>query len=238
MEASLWNEVAQFYQPSLRNISGPYDRSYGMDMERYVAVTGVWMRSVLDAKAAPFPTISASTDHLADLWFAPHIAILKTRIPPAAFAKFKRFEGEHLVRKQITEDRIATAWIGANVIFGGEATDKTKDVGPTSQFHPATVQWRTPSGEIGWVQLVQSPMIDAAADKSGLTISANGTVRLRIHAKDIGQAKITEKSWELPGLRVAVACDAKNFSVEKTDDAINVVYADMSTLRLDISAQK
>ena len=238
MEAALWNEIASFYQPSLRNISGPYDRSYGMDMGRYVAVTGVWMRSVLDAQIAPFPTITASTDHLADLWFAPHIAILKTRIPPSALIKFKRFEGEHLVRKQITEDRVATAWIGAHLIFGGEATNKTKDVGSTSQFHPATVQWRTPSGEIGWVQLVQSPMINVIADKRGLTITATGTVRLRIHANNMAQSKIVQTSWELPGLRVVVTSDAKNFNVERTGDTIDLVYVEMSKLRLDISTQK
>ena len=32
MEASLWRELANYYQPRLRNISGPYDRAYGMDM--------------------------------------------------------------------------------------------------------------------------------------------------------------------------------------------------------------
>jgi hypothetical protein len=53
MEASLlWNDIADFYQPSLRNISGPYGRSYGMDMESYVAATGLWLRSVLPAAQA------------------------------------------------------------------------------------------------------------------------------------------------------------------------------------------
>ena len=50
MEAGLWRDIATLYQPELRNISGPYDRAYGMDMESYVSVDGVWMRTVLDAK--------------------------------------------------------------------------------------------------------------------------------------------------------------------------------------------
>jgi hypothetical protein len=234
MEAAMWKDIASFYNPLLRNVSGPYDRSYGMDMESYVSIVGVWMRTVLDAQAAPLPAIAASTDHVADAWFAPHLAILGTRIPPDALAKIKKFEGEHLLHKQITAERVATAWIGRDVIFGGESTNKTKDAGTTTQFHPATVQWRTPSGEIGWVRLMQSPMIDATADKQGLTISATGTVRLRIHAKDIVQTKISQTAWELPGLHVAVSSDAKTFSMEKAGDAIDLVYVAMTGMRLDI----
>ena len=207
-------------------------------MESYVSVVGVWMRSVLDAKSAPLPPIAASTDHVADVWFAPHITILGTQIPADAFAKMKKFEGDHQLHKQITEERVATAWIGRDVIFGGESTNKTKDAGTTTQFHPATVQWRTPSGEIGWVRLVQSPMIDVVADQHGLKISATGTIRLRIHAKEMVQAKVNEKQWELPGLRVSVDSDAKSFSIEKADDAIDLIYSGMTTMTLNIEAVK
>ena len=234
MEATLWRDIASFYQPELRNISGPYDRSYGMDMESYVSVVGVWMRSALDAQKAPLPQVSATTDHVADVWFAPHIAILGTSIPPDALKKMTTFQGNHLLHKQITEDRVATAWIARDVVYGGEATSKTKDEGTGTQFHAATVQWRTPSGKIGWVQVTQSPMIDAVADEHGLTISATGTIRLRIHATDMQQAKVTATSWELPGLRVTVASDAKSFSMETTGDAIDLIYSDMTKMRLDI----
>jgi hypothetical protein len=234
MEATLWRNLADFYQPDLRNESGPYDRAYGMDMESYVSLVGVWMRTALDAQSAPLPALTASTDHLPDLWFAPHIAILGTRIPLDALARMKKFDGEHLLRKQITEQRVATAWIGRDVIYGGEATGKTKDTGATTQFHPATIQWRTPSGEIGWVRLVQSPMVDATADEHGLTISTTGTIRLRIHAKDMAQAKIGANVWDLPGLQVAVRSDAKNFSLEKVEGGIDLVYSGITGMRLGI----
>ncbi|HEY4380898.1 MAG TPA: hypothetical protein VGN01_11170 [Acidobacteriaceae bacterium] len=237
MEASLWRELANYYQPNLRNISGPFDRAYGMDMEDYVSVVGVWMRSALDAATAPLPKPTPMTDHLADLWFAPHIAILGTRIPADAMKQMTSFAGERLVHKQIDASRVATAWIGRDVIFGGEATNKTKDAGTTTQFHPATVQWRTPSGEIGWVQLVQCPPVDATADAHGLTISTSGTVRLRIHAKDLVQKQVTEKDWQLPGLHIAVNSDAKSFSVEPASHAIDLVYSGIKGMRLDITTQ-
>jgi hypothetical protein len=146
----------------------------------------------------------------------------------------RKFDGERLLRKQITDQRVATAWIGRDVIYGGEASSKTKDAGTTTQFHPATLQWRTPSGEIGWVLLVQSPMVDATADEHGLTISTTGTIRLRIHAKDMAQAKISADAWDLPGLQVAIRSDAKNFSLEKVEGGIELVYSGITGMRLEI----
>ena len=236
MEAALWRELANYYQPSLRNISGPYDRAYGMDMESYVSVVGVWMRTALDAAHAPLPTLKGTTDHLPDLSFAPHMAILGTQIPPDALARMKTFAGEHLVRKQIDNQRVASAWIGKDVVFGGETTSRTRDSGTTTQFHPATAQWRTPSGEIGWIQLVQSPMVDAAADAHGLTISTAGTVRWRIHAKGLVQKYVDKTGWDLPGLHVAVTSDAKRFSMERSSDTLDLVYSGMNEMRLEIKA--
>jgi len=234
MEVRLWRDLANYYQPALRNISGPFDRAYGMDMERYVSVVGVWMRSGLDSSAAPLPSLAAATEHLADIWFAPHIAILGTQIPADALAEMKQFSGEHLVRQKIDAGRVATAWIGRTAIFGGETTGKTRDAGTTTQFHPATIQWRTPSGEIGWVQLIQCPPVDATADERGLSIATNGTVRLRIHAKGLAKGQIAVAQWLLPGLHVAVASDNKAFAVKDAPDSIDLVYSDMSHMRLDI----
>jgi len=239
MEAGLWRDIAEYYQPALRNISGPYDRAYGMDMESYVAVDGVWMRSVMDEKIAPLPiNPTFTTDHVGDLYFAPQIAILGTRIPADAMSKMLKFSGPHLVRKQITDQRVATAWIGSDVVFGGEATDKTKDISGTSQFHPVTIQWRTPSGEIGWVQLTKTPMIDATADPHGITISASGLVGFRIHAKGMAKDDIVAGDWKMPGLDVKVSSDVKSFSVMKAtgaaDDSLDVVYPDITGMRLEI----
>jgi hypothetical protein len=235
MEAGLWRNLASLYQPNLRNLSGPYDRAYGMDMESYVSVVGVWMRTVLDAKHAPLAPITPTTDHLADIWFAPHLAVIGTRIPADALKQMTGFQGEHLARAQITDQRIATAWIGSRVIFGGEATSKTKDAGPGSQFHPATIQWRTPSGEIGWVQLIESPVIDATADQHGITISTSGTVKIRIHAKGIAKDKITTTSWAIPGLHVGINADQKSFSADADGENVDLVYNGITTMRWDIA---
>jgi hypothetical protein len=106
---------------------------------------------------------------------------------------------------------------------------------PTFQFHPTTVQWRTPSGEIGWVQLTESPMIEVTADEHGLTISASGTVRLRIHAKNLVQNKLGAKRWEMPGLSIDVDSDAKDFKVEQVPSGVDLIYAGVNRMRLTVS---
>jgi hypothetical protein len=77
-------------------------------------------------------------------------------------------------------------------------------------------------------------MIDATADAKGLTISATGTIRLRVHAKDMVETKIAANQWDLPGLQVAVTSDAKSFSMEKAGDAVDLVYSGITGVRLEI----
>ena len=191
IESHLWNDIADFYHPGLRNLAGPYDRSYGMDMETYVAYAGLWIRTLLPPDKAPFPIPDAQTDHLADFWFSPQVVLLGANPPAAALAKLKTFSGEHAVKRQITEDRSATAWIGDKVILGGENTKLTKDAPPDTQFHPATAQWRTPSGSIGWFYVWQSPKINADVNHTTMTITADGTVLISIKAAGTRREDIT-----------------------------------------------
>ena len=133
---------------------------------------------------------------------------------------------------------MAIAWIGEHAIWGGEATSLTKDVGPTSQFHPATVQWRTPSGKIGWVQLTRAPNLNATADRDGITIETKGDVSFRIAANGVAPPSITASQWNLPGMSIAVQSDGA-FSSHPTDsseppNAINVTYTGVSRIRLQL----
>jgi hypothetical protein len=236
MEAGLWRATADLYNANLRNISGPYDRSYGMDMQSYVSVTGLWLRTVLDADKAPLTGFShPPVDHIGDLWFVPPIVILDTRIPPDAMKSFRGFQSEHSVRRQITDQRVATAWIGKELIYGGEITDHTKDVDAHSQFHPVTAQWQAP-GKIGWIQLTRCPMIDASADRNGIVISASGDVSFRISAPGVVPAQVKSGHWALPGLAVYVSSDAKNFIAQQQGTFVDVTYTGMTKMTLTFAA--
>jgi hypothetical protein len=234
MEASLWRTTADFYNANLRNVSGPYDRAYGMDMQSYVSVVGICLRTVLDEAQAPLPKIVPPVDHVDDLWMAPLVAILDTQIPPDAMEKFLRFPGEHQVRRQITDQRIATAWIGKEVIFGGESTSKTTNFGGYAQFHPVTVQWLAPDGKIGWIRLLHFPPIDASADKNGIVISTTGDVEFRISAPGLTPQNLNARRWTLPGLSVRVETDSPGFKVQPAEQWVDVQYPGITRMTLTI----
>ncbi|MDR3724721.1 MAG: hypothetical protein P4K83_09580 [Terracidiphilus sp.] len=221
MEAGLWHDVAALYHPGLRNICGPWDRSYGMDMETFPSLIALWMAADMNEAQLPLPPLDKIEGYT--VAYMPQVAVLGSRIPPADLAKLKSFAGEHAFRRQIDDTRVATAWIGKRAIWGGEFTGKTDQVGKDSQFRPLTVQWRTPSGEIGWVAIASSPMLDVTASKEGLEISTTGDLRLRVHAKGLDPAKLTEKLWTVPGLSIAVAADTHgSFTLEKSDPKFNI----------------
>lgn len=238
METALWRDLADFYNANLRNISGPFDRAYGMDMESYISVVGVALRTVLGENQAPLPKLASLVDHVGDLWFAPQFAIVGVRIPSDAMQKFQSFHGAHQVRHRIDEKRVATAWIGKNVIYGGEITAKTRDIGEHSQFHPATVQWQTPRGKIGWVQLTKSPPLDAVADRTGLQISCSGDVSFRIYMPGGNKDMVKQKIWKLPGLTVRLSTDAKKVTIEPGNDFVDVEYLDLSKISLVMQSLK
>jgi hypothetical protein len=237
MEAALWADIADFYQPSLRNMAGPYDRAYGMDMSVYVTPTGVWMRTLLDASHAPLPADpKLSTFQVADLWFAPQVVLLQTHVAPQTLTKLLHFRGPHLIHRQIDAQRRATAWIGSSATWGGEFTSMTKDTGK-SQFHPATVHWTMPSGEIGWIKVTRSPMINAEADRTGISLQTHGDVTLRIYANQ-QNSTLDETSWKLPGLTVAIQTDGHKASVIKAADCNNcedITYSAVHAFRMQIT---
>lgn len=233
MEARLWGDVADFYHPRLHNIAGPFDRAYGMDMESYVSLMGMWMSTVLAAGDAPLPRITTATDHVADICFAPLMAVAQTRVPDDVAVVLRSEPRAHLAQHRIDDKRVATAWIGRNLILGGEATGKTRTTGPHSQFHPATIQWRTPTGKIGWVNVVEAAELDASADEKGLLLSARDSVRIRLHADGLQASQLTKDAWNLPGLMLSIKTDAKSFTVISSGENIDLIYGKLSTLRVE-----
>jgi hypothetical protein len=93
MEEFLWESLAAFYSANLKNISAPFDRDYGMDMNSYVSVVGVAPRTVLSATFAPLPEQALPVTHRRDLWYASHLANLGADILPDAMRSFRSFQG-------------------------------------------------------------------------------------------------------------------------------------------------
>ena len=150
IEEALWRDIARWYHPGMRNLCGPWSRSYGMDMRSYASLLGVWMWPALGRADVPFPDVSAPFDHAHDLSHAPMADWLQPLVP--ADVDLVTFGGEHTVEQRITSTRVATGWLSDRVMCGGERGDLTASA--RGQFHPATAHWSLPDGDVGWIRLV------------------------------------------------------------------------------------
>lgn len=234
MEAELWRDTARFYHAGLRNLCGPFDRAYGMDMRRYVALTGVWLALALDPPLVPLPDPRGPMEHEHDFGFGMLAAQVGAQLPEDALVHFRRFQGERLVERTLPGGRVATAWLGDRLMLGGEVTGLALAAGPASRtiFHPATVHWARPDGDIGWILLREAPRVDARATKGTLTVTAIGNSTWQIFAPGLKAADVTRDRWVLPGLTVMVETDALGFAVTPREDGCDVQYREATRMVL------
>jgi hypothetical protein len=205
VEAALWRDIGRWYHPGMRNLSGPWSRSYGMDMRRYASLLGIWMWPAVGGGAVPFPDVDAPFEHSHDLSHAPMADRLRPVVPPDV--DLVTFGGEHTVTQRITSSRVATGWLSERVMCGGEWGDLTASA--RGQFHPATVHWSLPDGDVGWIRLVHYAPARAVASPGKLEIEClpsvrRGPVAPELHVYAPGSWPVG-RDWSLPGLDVEVA---------------------------------
>lgn len=189
-----------------------------MDMSRYVAGLGCWLAPLVDAGAAPLPPFGDDVEHGHDFSGLVFVGELGTRPPEDALAPLRAFQGRHGVEQRIAEAplRVATAWLEAHAMWGGEWSNGRI---VHWQHHPATLHWRRPDGCVGWLRLVTSAPVDAAADSRGLTATVHAglgwlrearvPVWLELSHEPEAPVELRDGAvWELPGLTLRLAVSA------------------------------
>lgn len=228
MEAALWRDVAAFYHADLRNLCGPFDRAYGLDLRRYVSLTGIWMGLVLEREFTPLPDPSGPMGHAHDFLVTPAYVLLGAKVPGDVLPAFREFQGERRLERVITSERRASAWIGRDVMLGGEQTSLTREAGPATrygQFHPATAHWRIGENDVGAFALRVCPPVDARAEPHRLAINTErGEATFRVAAPGLSADALAREQWTLPGLHVRVETDAADFVVTPGEDHVDVTY--------------
>lgn len=63
MVATTWDTVSQMWHPGMKNIAGPWDRSYGYDMNRYVALMGMWIWTLIGKDKSSLAANVSSTSN-------------------------------------------------------------------------------------------------------------------------------------------------------------------------------
>jgi len=165
MIAATWTAISQLWHPVLKNVAGPWDRTYGFDMNRYLSILGLHLWATIGKTEAGFHTPAQILSHSADFAIAPMIAVLasfqSTLIPETVFPALTNFSGEHIFTSTCfsppydSEPRNITSWISDSITIGAESFNQSAIGGPSlsqTSFNPAVVQWDT-GLEVGFISL-------------------------------------------------------------------------------------
>lgn len=173
MIADIWTTVGELYNANLRNIAGPWDRSYGFDQNLYVGIMNIYLWSVVGSDRAPgINTLSRGNTpywtmtHADDFEIAPLLSIVlpyhNSLVPEDVKKKLVSFPGEHMYTTaayapphDLTARNI-TAWVSDNITIGAESFDQDVvggfSINP-NQWNPAVTQWLRSDGTVGWLTL-------------------------------------------------------------------------------------
>lgn len=220
LEKALWNETATLYNANLRNMVGPYIRAYGMDMQQYNAIIGLWIAVALDdANLAPIPGIKGGKNgEMSNLAPIFHLGL---SIPKGDLAEFKSFSKPRLIAKIVPNTysgdtlKKVTHQIEKDWMMGGLWGNRRK----WDQIKTGTIHWKTAGEEIGWLLVPGNAKTNVKVSKKqmGIYLADPKTkeVELFVYSKRASVDDFTDKNWKLPSIVLAISTSLKRSSIEK-----------------------
>ncbi|KAI1122990.1 hypothetical protein F5Y10DRAFT_252866 [Nemania abortiva] len=160
-----WSAVAQLWHPTMKNMAGPWDRSYGYLMNRYLSVMALWFWTLIGREQSSLISRPQVMSHSADYAWGPLVAVLAgyhaSLLPDNILERITTFSGEHVFEAQAyyppydKVPRNITTWLSRSLTIGAESYDETVIGGPSQSqesFNPAVIQWNA-GDEIGFISL-------------------------------------------------------------------------------------
>ncbi len=203
IESALWADIARFYHAGLKNLCGPYTRSYGMDMTRYNALLGMCIAMGLEGpEHAPVPQTKERPFEWA---YAPLFALLNVQPPEDVMPAFKTFgEPRHLLKRIPYRDRVfqAQALLETDWMMGAS----TGMLRRWEQLCPGTVHWSaTPGGELSWLLVHGENAASVNINDQSLYISlpqpdAEHPLRILVHTPEMQPERFGTDTWTLRGM--------------------------------------
>ncbi|KAJ7267830.1 hypothetical protein C8J57DRAFT_1325931 [Mycena rebaudengoi] len=185
-----WISIGNYYNPTLNTLGGPFDRTYGYDLQEYFGILGGMIAGLIggfkDGMApVPLPLVGAAHagDEAANI-LTPLIAKFHDPYVPAkVIAQLKRLSGSgHSYFAQAVSPpwddpaypRNYTSWTAKGISIGGIQSDEKVIGGPATNqaaYVPASIIWASESGTAWFNLYPTSGSISAIASSKGLVIS-------------------------------------------------------------------
>lgn len=204
METALWQELACFYHPEMKNMCGPFVRSYGMDMTQYCALSGLWIAMAIDDPAtAPWPAEGGRDPE--ERVFGPVFALLEPELTSDVIESLTKFQGPRRFERVFDKSR-AHVLMEENLMIGAAGLRHRRD----RQHHPATIYWRPEEGEsVGWILMTGEndglvPKLNDRSIEIRRQAESGDSLQLLVFAPNLTKDSIKPGAWNLPGLNLDV----------------------------------
>ncbi len=211
LEAELWREIAAFYHAGLKNMVGPYFRSYGMDMTQYTALTGECIALALnDGQRAPVPEVGTGR-HSFEWNYAPLFTVLGEAVPSNALKSLVEFTGARRLQRTVVTRRhehqiqavVEERWMI------GSATNLLRR---WDQRCPGTIHWQAnDQHQVGWLLVCGENAASCTIERNTLQVRlplkdrADHPLRIQLNAPGVTPEMVTSAEWKLPGITLKVA---------------------------------
>ncbi len=209
LEKSLWVEIASNYNPTLKNMVGPYFRGYGMDMKKYFAITGIWIAVALnDEKLAPLPRGGGAKEgEMSNISTLFHLGLA---IPKEVLLQLNEFTPrtfiDRLVPSKIAGDTLkhVTAIVHSDWMMGGLWGNRRN----WNQIKAGTIHWNNSVGETEWMLVPGDGKTNILVSKTSMKIysatAESTSFSVYVYAKDLTETNFSEKSWKFPSMNLGI----------------------------------
>lgn len=223
LEKEFWHEATAFYNANLQNMPGPYFRGYGMDMQKYFSIMGIWIAIAVDnEKQAPMPTTTDGPKYGEMSNIAP-IFNLGLSIPKDDLETLKAFTTPRFISRTVPNKYLGdslkqvTAMINKDWMMGGVWGNRRV----WNQIKTGAIHWKTSDGEIGWLLVPGSGTTNVKVSKTTMGIYLADTKATRIElfvaVKNVIIGAFADKSWTLPTMTMGINTALVRKTVEKVD---------------------
>ena len=242
LETGIWRDEMEFYNPAMRNLCGPFSRSYELEMSVHTHFLAM-LYWALGEEKFPWPLRSTESDSNALLVLGgvnlPE-DVKRAVFEPKKDVKLYRQFRELSERGDPANNNAlctATGWISEDLMTGALAGSEN----PSHQLHPLVVYWRGPEAlgtvkvlrrtEDGVLRHLHTVYFNGVADREHVTldvdvaVNRDVTVYYEIEYPGVGDSAVIEDGcWKLPGLRVRVDAQAPECFLERKGNILRVCY--------------
>ncbi|MBV6642532.1 MAG: hypothetical protein KI791_17570 [Cyclobacteriaceae bacterium] len=252
LEQALWREIANHYNPTLKNFTGPYFRAYGMDVNKYVSITSLWIAIALNDEAlAPLPKDKGAkyfeVSNLAPIYHL-GLSISESTLNALKSPPNSKFITQQIPNNIFKGDSIkeATIRMNENWMMGG----LRGNLRSWNQVYTGTIHWKGRNGEVEWLLIPGTGLTNVAVSDSLMRVYAvspdkelfeEWELKLYIYSTELSEENFSGAVWRSGNMQFNIRTDLiykyaeiVNPSPKNTQSSISEYYPKVAEISFQV----